>query len=275
MSETKTVPLRNIQGVIFDWAGTSVDFGSCAPTAVFRRLFEKRAIAIRDEQIRAPMGLPKREHLRALLALPEISGQWRERYGHPAAEEDLETLYREFVPLQIECIRDYARPIPGALPLTAELRRQGIKIGSTTGYTRAMMEVLAPAAQAHGYAPDTWVCPDDVPAGRPYPWMAYLNAIRLEVFPLHTIVKIGDTLTDIQEGLNAGMWTIGLALSGNMLGMPEKEYLAQSPETLQPLRQAIAERFVQAGAHVVCDGAWDCLPALNLIDARIAEGHRP
>ncbi len=275
MSVSKGVPLRNIQAVIFDWAGTSVDFGSCAPTAVFRRLFEKRSIAIRDEQIRAPMGLMKKDHLRALLVLPEITEQWQQRFGHPAGDEDLETLYNEFVPLQIECIRDYAQPIPGTLPLTAELRRQGIKIGSTTGYTRAMMDVLVPAAQAFGYAPDTWVCPDDVPAGRPYPWMCFLNAIRLEVYPLDTIVKIGDTLTDIQEGLNAGMWTIGLALSGNMLGLSEQEFKTQSPEALQPLRQEIADRFVKAGAHIVCEGAWDCLPALNLIDARIAEGQKP
>jgi len=275
MSENIAPFLRHIQAVIFDWSGTTVDFGSCAPTAVFRRLFESHQIAITDEQIRAPMGLMKKDHLRTLLALPEIARQWQERYSHELAEEDVHNLYHEFLPMQLDCIRTYSHPIPGVLPLAAELHRQGIKIGSTTGYTRAMMEVLVPAAQKHGYIPDTWVCPDDVSAGRPYPWMCYLNAIRLEVFPLSNYVKIGDTLTDIQEGLNAGMWTIGLALSGNMLGIPEEEFKARSPEALQPLRQTIAARFVQAGAHAVCDGAWDCLPALSLIDSRIAEGQKP
>lgn len=275
MNESIAPTLEHIQAVILDWAGTTVDFGSIAPTAVFRRLFEGRGIAITDEQIRGPMGLMKKEHLRALLDLPQISQQWQARFGHPAAQSDLESLFQDFVPLQKECIRSYARPIPGTLPLAAELRRQGIKIGSTTGYTRAMMDVLAPTTEAFGYAPDTWVCPDDVPAGRPYPWMCYVNAMRLEVFPLHTFVKIGDTLTDIQEGLNAGMWTIGLAFSGNMLGMSEEEYKSQSPDTLQTLRKAIVARFVQAGAHLVCEGPWDCLPALALIDARIGQGQKP
>jgi phosphonoacetaldehyde hydrolase len=150
-----------------------------------------------------------------------------------------------------------------------------MKIGSTTGYTREMMEVLVPEARKKGYEPDAWVAASDVPAGRPYPWMCYQNAIKLQVFPLEAYVKIGDTLVDIEEGLNASMWTIGLALSGNEMGMNQAEAAAQSPEALASRRKQISARMNQAGAHYVVDGIWDCVLIIHEINYRLSRGERP
>src|SRR5207244_3466452 len=100
-----------------------------------------------------------------------------------------------------------------------------------------------PEAAQRGYAPDCIVCPDEVPTGRPYPWMCYQNAIRLGVYPMQAMVKIGDSLADIEEGLNAGMWTIGLALSDNMLGLSETEVAALPDDVLDARRQAISAQM--------------------------------
>ena len=264
-----------LKAVILDWAGTAVDYGSFAPTAVFLRLFESRNVKITPEDARSGMGLMKKDHLRTILARPQVAEAWIAAHGIAASEADIDDLFNNFVPLQISVLKEFAEPIPGFLDVVKELRERNMKIGTTTGYLRSMMEVLAPKAEENGYEPDCIVCPDEVPAGRPYPWMCYENAIRLGVYPMQAIVKVGDTLPDIEEGLNAGMWTVGLALTGNLLGLSELEVNALSPEEKDAAREKIGVQLYQAGAHYVIDGIWDLPDVLDDIEFRLAQGQHP
>jgi phosphonoacetaldehyde hydrolase len=262
-----------LKAVILDWAGTTVDYGSFAPTAAFIKVFAKHGVTIELEHARAPMGLMKKDHLRAISHIAEVSRRWKEAHGSPCSEADIEEMFAEFVPLQIDCLAEYAIPIPGTLEAMAEFRKRGMKIGSTTGYTREMMEVLVPEAQKHGYYPDSWVAANDVPAGRP--WMAYQNAIQLQLFPMQAFVKVGDTLPDIEEGLNAGMWSVGLALTGNLMGLTEAEVRALPQEALEARKRAIYAQLYLAGAHYVVDGIADVPAILDIIQKRLAQGERP
>lgn len=264
-----------VKAVILDWAGTTVDFGSFAPTAVFLKLFESQGVPIKIEHARKPMGLMKKDHLRAIAAIPEVSQAWQEVRGHPITEEEINQMFNRFIPMQMACLEEYAQVIPGVCEATAEFRQMGIKIGSTTGYTREMMEILVPAASRNGYTPDSWVSATDVPNGRPYPWMAYQNAINLQLYPLEAYVKIGDTLPDIKEGLNAGMWTIGLALTGNLLGLTEAEMAALPIHTLNEKRAEISAQLISAGAHYVVDSLHDCPAVIQNINALLSKGELP
>lgn len=265
-----------LKAVILDWAGTVVDYGSFAPTAVFIRLFETRGVRISADDARSGMGLMKKDHLRTILARPAVTEAWQAAYsGATASEADIDQLFNDFVPMQLAVLKEHAEPISGLHDTVKNLRERGLKIGSTTGYIRSMMDILAPEAAARGYSPDCIVCPDEVPAGRPYPWMCYQNAAQLGVFPMEAIVKVGDTLIDIEEGLNAGMWTVGLTLTGNLLGLSEAETKALAPETLATRRNEINARFYQAGAHYMIDGIWDLPVVLNRIEAQVAGGERP
>ncbi len=264
-----------LKAVILDWAGTTVDFGSFAPTAAFIQVFARQGVRIDLAHARAPMGLMKKDHLQAISQIPEVARRWQETHGAPCSETDIEAMFAEFVPLQVACLAEYADPIPGTLAAVSDFRRRGLKIGSTTGYTREMMEVLAPEAARRGYSPDVWVAASDVPAGRPYPWMAFQNAIRLQCYPLQAFVKAGDTLVDIEEGLNAGMWTIGLALTGNLLGLTEAEMQALPSEQLEARRASIYSELIHAGAHYVVDGITDVPVVLDDIQRRLANGERP
>lgn len=176
--------LSQLRAVIFDWAGTTVDFGSRAPMGAFVEIFKRFGAAISIAEARGPMGLPKRDHIAALMADPNIAARWREARGAPVTEADIDAVYREFIPLNAAVVADYADLIPGLLPVVATLRAAGVKIGSTTGYTRDIMARLAPAAEAAGYQPDNLVCAGDLAAGRPTPLMMYrcfadLGVIRL------------------------------------------------------------------------------------------------
>lgn len=264
-----------LQGVILDWAGTTVDYGCFAPVAVFLEIFKAQGVEITPAEARAPMGLFKRDHIQAILHLPGVIARWSAAHGRPPEERDVDALYAAFGPRQLEVLIQYGELIPGVAATIAALRERGLKIGSTTGYTRVMMAVLMPEAKRQGYLPDALVCPDDVPAGRPAPWMIFQNAMKLGIYPMAALVKIGDTLVDIDEGLNAGTWTIGLAKTGNALGLREDAVEALPPEALAEQLAPIRAAFTAAGAHYVIDSLADVLPIVDTINARLAAGERP
>ncbi len=264
-----------VKAVILDWAGTIVDHGSIAPVMAFIETFRLRGVGISLQEARMPMGMPKCEHIRAITKMPMVAALWKSVHGRPPSEADVLAMYEDFIPLQVKVLADYADPIPGAVETIAKLRERGIKIGSTTGYNRRMMDVLAPAAARHGIQPDSIVCVDDVPAGRPEPWMALRSAMELRAYPPALVVKVGDTVPDIEEGLNAGMWTVAVALTGNELGLSAAELAALSPDEVETRRERAHLRLADAGAHYVIDGIWSLPQVLDDIEERLADGELP
>lgn len=264
-----------VRGVIFDWAGTMVDYGCMAPLAVFLEIFKKRGIVVSEAEAREPMGLKKWDHTAALIRLPNISAQWEASYNRKPSVEDIDELYAEFEDTLLSLLQDYATPVPGARELVDFLRREGIKIGSTTGYTGPMMDVVAKKAAEQGYAPDHLVTSTDVPAGRPYPWMCYANAMALELYPLESMIKVGDTIADIQEGLNAGMWSVGVLFGGSEVGFSLEEYQRASEEERAARKTAAARRFHEAGAHYVIDTIADVPVIIDAVNEKLAKGETP
>jgi len=264
-----------VKGVILDWAGTTMDYGCFAPAVVFVEVYKRHGVPITIEQAREPMGAHKKVHIRAISQTEAVQRRWQKVLGRLPNEEDVEAMFRDFVPLQLACLADFADLIPGTLEALADFRARGLKIGSTTGYTTGMMEVLLQEAKKRGYVPDSSVCASQVPAGRPDPWMCLQNALNLQVFPMESLVKVGDTLPDILEGLNAGMWTIGVAKTGNELGLTLQEASALADDALQRKLARAYQRMYQAGAHYVVDGISDVPYVLDKINARLARGERP
>jgi len=269
-------PYRDrLQAVILDWAGTTVDHGSVAPIRVLQKIFADRGIEVTDEEVRRDMGVLKKDHIRALLQVPRIAGLWERRHQKVPGENEVENLFAEFVPQQMECLEQYSTVIAGIPSAIERLRDRGLKIGSSTGYTRPLLDILLPHAARQGYRPDCALCPDDVGAGRPLPWMIYENAVRLKVHPLEALVKIGDTISDIEEGLNAGTWTVAVAQTGNMIGLAEDEW-RRLPQPEQAVRLQDARRkFLEAGAHYVIDTMADIDGIVNQIEIRLQAGERP
>ncbi len=264
-----------IQAVLLDWAGTTMDYGCMAPAVVFVEVFKRQGVPITMAEARAPMGAHKRVHIQKISQLDSVRRRWEETHGRAPAEADVDRMFAEFVPLQLACLSDYSRLIPGTLEVVGAIRARGIKLGSTTGYLREMMEINLRDAKLQGYEPDSTVCASDVPAGRPYPYMCLQNVINLQVSPVEACVKADDTVPGIEEGLNAGMWTIGFAMSGNEIGLPLKELEALEPAERQRRSQRAYARMHQCGAHYVVDSIADLMPCLDAIEERLARGDRP
>ncbi|WP_419913286.1 phosphonoacetaldehyde hydrolase [Hoeflea sp.] len=251
----------NYQAVVFDWAGTTVDFGSFAPMGVFVELFAANGIAVTIDEARAPMGLPKREHIKAMLESERIAGAWEATHGGVASEHDVDELYRAFLPMNERVAARYATLVPGVSEAVATLRSRGLKIGSTTGYTRSIMEHVLPVAAGQAYSPDNLVCSDDLPFGRPTPMGIYKCCLDLGVADARLIVKVDDTEPGIAEGVAAGCLTVGVAMSGNYVGKTVDEMEAMDPGELAVLREGASRRLREAGADHIVDTVAD-LPAL-------------
>lgn len=261
--------LKNIKAVIFDWAGTIIDYGCMAPAQVFIEVFGKRDIIISMEEARGPMGLAKKDHVRELFRIDTIQKQWIAEFGRIPSETDVEEIYAELEPALAAIVKNYSHPIPGAIELINSLKEQGIKVGTTTGYVEEMMNNILPLTSARGLLPDSVINSSDVTSGRPAPWMIFLNCEIMNVFPLSLMVKIGDTVADIHEGKNAGMWTIGLTKSGNEVGLTEAEIKMADPDWLKEKIDLAGRKLWHAGADFVAEGVWDCWPILEEIDQQI------
>lgn len=253
--------MKKISCVIMDWAGTSVDYGCFAPLNAFLKVFsEEKGIDITYRQAREPMGLLKIDHIKAILSMPEVDEKFRLRFGREWNAEDVNEMYLRFEKHLFASLSDFTTPIPGVLDTMKTLRAAGIKIGSTTGYTTQMMEIVRPGAAALGYEVDNLVTPDDVPAGRPAPYMIYKNMIDLAIPSVDQVVKVGDTIADIKEGVNAKVCSIGLITGSNEMGLTEAEYNAMPIAERDRMKQEVRERMLAAGAHYVLDSIIE-LPA--------------
>lgn len=269
--------MQRVEALVLDWAGTVVDYGSLAPTTIFVEAF-KRAFAfeLSLQEARGPMGMGKWDHIRALGDTPEIGARWQAQFGRAMSDRDVDHIYRTFMPLQKAKVSERAAPIGNALEVIEGLRARGIKIGSCSGYPREVMDVLQSASARQGYAPDCVVCSDDLAAGsRPGPWMALQNVIELGVSSVKHCVKVDDSTPGIQEGLNAGMWTVGISVTGNAIGLSEEEWGACREARKKELRDAAIAKLSRAGAHYVVDSLAELPRAVETINQRLAAGERP
>jgi phosphonoacetaldehyde hydrolase len=231
-------------------------------------IFAANGVPVSREIVRRYMGLAKKDHIRLILQEPEVAAKWASQHGVRPDERDVVRLYAMFEPQMMELLAGYAEVIPGAVETVGALRTRGIKIAGTTGYTRPMLEQLEALAAKQGYRTDRSLTPEDVGAGRPYPWMCFKLAIDLKIYPLARCVKIGDTVSDIEEGLNAGMWTIGLTRSGNSVGLTLAEWEVLGAEERGRMLALADAELKAAGAHFTVESIGDVLPILEELGTR-------
>lgn len=239
-----------VEGVIFDWAGTTVDFGCFAPVNVFLEIFKDADVEVTLEEAREPMGMLKINHIRAMLQMPRISEKWEQVHGHPFTEDDVNRLYEQFEKLLMVSLAEYTTPIQDVLETVEWLRANKVKIGSTTGYTKEMMAVVVPEAKKKGYSPDCLVTPTDLEnLGRPYPYMIFENMRQLQLMDVKKVVKVGDTASDIKEARNAGVWAVGVIIGSSEMGVSESEFQQLTKEQQQQLIDTTRAKFNAYGAH--------------------------
>lgn len=239
-------------GVIFDWAGTTVDYGSFAPVQAFLEVFQEYGITPTVDEVRKPMGMLKMDHIRTMLQMDRIKACWVEKHGAEPTEEDARAMFGIFEGKLLSILDQFADPKPDALNAVSKLREMGVAIGSTTGYTDKMMSIVAPAAKARGYEPDAWFSADSTgQKGRPHPYMIYKNMEVLNLSDARKVLKVGDTISDIKEGKNAGVFTAGVVIGSSQMGLSQEEFEQLCQEEKEEKCKAVKRDFLEAGADTV------------------------
>lgn len=292
---------------VVDFGGSYVDFGIFAPAVVFQQIYREFGVPITMNEARAPMGAHKRIHIQKISEMSRVREEWRKVHGNYPTLKEVDDMFKKFIPAQEYVLLDYNKLIPGALDFLEGVRNRGLILGSTTGYMGdMMMDIIIPDLVQKGFRQDIAVAStgdyavwesdhfrrgsvkgkrlalnsDDGEKGewtisRPYPHMCNLNAILAGIPYNHRAVKIGDTLPDIEEGKRAGMWTIGLAITGNEVGLSEKEWNDLSQTEQNNFRTKAYQRMFNQGADYVVDGIWDVISILDEISDRVDVGDLP
>lgn len=251
-----------IEAIILDWAGTTVDFGCFAPVQAFISAFEEFGITPTVEEVRQPMGMLKKDHIRTMMNMERIHREWKRIQGKDFTEKDVDQVYEVSESSILKILDGFATPKPYVLDAVSHLREMEIKIGSTTGYTDEMMAIVVPKAKKLGYAPDCWFSPNSVEnLGRPYPYMIFKNLQELKVPSVENVMKVGDTVSDIKEGLAAGVTTVGVIEGSSIMALSEKQYNELSDEEKQIECDKVRTIYEDAGADYVIQNMSE-LPAL-------------
>ena len=246
--------MKRVALVVSDLAGTLVDFGSRAPVAAFMACFAKHGVPISEAEARAPMGMHKRDHIRAILQDRDIRERWKQVYQRLPGEKDVQRLFDEFIPLQLEVLPGYLDLIPGAVRFSDTLSHSGISLTVTTGYSNQMLAVVIAALKREGIEPRFGISAEDVPAGRPAPHLIHACMKACGVTESNRVIKVGDTVADIEAGKHAGCLTVGVTDTGNLCGLDEQELLALDTGSLLRMREDAAGKLKRAGADFVIPG---------------------
>lgn len=275
-------PKKRIKLVILDNSGTTNDCGVYAPAVVFIQLFEKYGIQITMAEARGPMGLFKKDHIRAILQMQRVSDAFNHVFGRDWNETDVDTMFEEFVPMQMDCLEEYADLIPGTAETVQSIREAfGVLIGSTTGFNEEMNVLLLNKAAEQGYRPDVYTSSSQVPLGRPYWYMVQENMRQAGIYDPEEVLKVGDTRGDMQEGkamravASSGTWTLGLSATGNYVGKSWNELIETPGDALQKEMQQAENILYDAGADYVAPNINSLPSIIRLINARLEKGEKP
>ncbi len=266
-----------VKGLVLDWSGTTLDAYVIAPAVVFVEVFRNQGVDITMEEARGPMGLRKDLHIKALTEVPEIRERWKAVKGTDPDQGDVDTMFADFVPIQLACLPQYTALLPGVAATISKLQAEGLKIGTSTGFTRAMVDILEDAAAEQGYVPDASVAGDEVVHGaRPRPFMVYRNLDLMDISPIQSVVKVDDTISGIGEALEAGCWGVGVARYSNYMNINSLDEISTISDKEIERRVDQTRRILeQAGAHYVVDGLAELPEVIEDINARLASGEKP
>lgn len=267
-----------VKALIFDWSGTTADRYVIAPAIAFVEVFQKYGVPISMAEARLPMGIRKDLHIKAIIETESVQQRWKNVHGKFPVQADIDRMYQDFIPMQLDILPKYSELLPGTAETVEKLRKDYcLKIGSTTGFNRSMVDVLLRYAKQQGYIPDVTVAGDEVIHGaRPKPFMIYRNMDLLDVHPIQSVVKVDDTVSGIVEALEAGCWGIGIARYSNYMDIDSFEQEKRlTEENLSNRLKNSRKLLTDVGAHYVIDSIIELPDVIRNINQRLAQGEKP
>ncbi len=272
---------RNVAYVMLDCSGTTMDRYVDAPAIVFVEVFKNYGLEISMPEARAPMGLRKDLHIKAITQIASVRERFVAKFRREPGQGDVDKMFADFVPTQLELLRkgNYHELLPGVGELVKGWQRDGIKIGVTTGFTRDMLDLLLAGAAKQGFVPDTAVAGDEVEMPRPTAYMVIKNLERLGVYNLeHAMrrtIKVDDTVSGAGEGAPL-CWRVAVSRWSNYVADSWAAVRQMSADELATRERASKEKLIkESGAHYVIDDLRDMPAVIADVNQRLASGENP
>jgi len=259
----------NIEAIVFDLAGTLIDFGSLAPSQVLIKLFDRLGIKITRKQAIGPMGIEKRAHIKALLTTRKINSEWKKKFKSKPTVKDIDKLFKLFNPELKKIINKHSKFISGNKKTLDLIKNKIKKIELNTGYSEEILKVILPELKKQRFIPDVSYSSSYTKIGRPSAEIIYRIFSDLNITKGSNCIKVDDTIPGLQEGLNAGMWVIGVIFSGNEFGKNEHEFNKLTNKEKLKFRKKISRKFKKIGAHYVIDTIKDLPKIIERIENKI------
>ena len=259
----------NVEAIVFDLAGTLIDFGSLAPSQVLIELFDRFGIKITRKQAIGPMGIEKRAHIKALLTTRKINSQWRKKFKSKPTDKDIDKLFKLFNPELKKIIKKHSKFISGSKKTLDFIKNKKIKIGINTGYSEEILKMILPELKKQKFIPDVSYSSSNTKIGRPSAEIIYKIFSDLNITKGSNCIKIDDTIPGLQEGLNAGMWVVGVIFSGNEFGKNEYEFNKLTYKEKLKFKKKISHKFKKIGVHYVIDTIKDLPKIIERVENKI------
>jgi len=272
---------RSVGYIMLDCSGTTMDRYVDAPAIVFVEVFKQYGLEISMLEARAPMGLRKDLHIKAVTQIPSVRERFIAKFGREPNQSDVDAVFAVFVPTQLALLRNgtYHALLPGVAEICQQWQKHGIKIGVTTGFTRSMLDLLLAGAATQGFVPDTHCAGDEVEMPRPTAYMVIKNLERMGVYNLENAmlrtIKVDDTVSGAGEGAPL-CWRVGVSKWSNYVADSWDAVRNMSAAQLAACEQASKEKLVkESGAHYVIDDLRDMPAVIADVNQRLVNGERP
>ena len=208
--------MNELELVIFDLAGTTIQDDGLIANA-FVETLRMHGLSITEEELQSVRGTSKRDVIRHFL---KRDGK---EHSFPQLADEI------FLALQKRLAESYrnggAKMIEGVAEAFSWLESRGIKIALNTGFDRMITDLILHSLDLRTAAPV--VCGDDVPTGRPAPYLIFHAMEAARVWSVRRVANVGDTTNDLYAGFNAGVhWNIGV-----WSGAHSREQLEKAPHT--------------------------------------------
>jgi phosphonoacetaldehyde hydrolase len=258
-----------IKGIIFDTVGVLVDCGCLHHNKAIANIFKMRNIELKESLIRNFNGLTLKDQLKKIVTDRRVLNDWKKIYGNKPNDEDLAMLLQDLINRIAASIPEKDYIIDSYKKKFNKLNNKGYKIALTCEYPPALASLIFDKLQKDGFKFSQSITINDTMVGAPFPWMCYMSAIKLNVFPLNAIIRVGDSPYNIEEGINANMWTAGVVNTGNLIGLSKDEMRRKGVDKLHKKVKSAYKKFKKKGAHYVIDSINDISWVIDDINSNL------
>ena len=267
-----------LRGCIFDWSGTLIDKYSIAPVRSLIDTFRDFKIDVTGDDVRSAMGIRKDEHIKDILNKEHVKSQWMKLYKVPPTNTNFEELNLHYQMKQLDTISEYTEIIPGVRSQLLYFKNnRRLLFGGTTGFYNNITEKIKEDIRKQGLILDAFVSGDDVKNGsRPNPFMLFRCMELLGISNVRSVLKVDDTIAGVQEGLNAGVWTVGVARYSNYMNIHSLDDLEKIDinDYNERVRYSY-QKLLHSGAHYVINDLSELDNVIRDINSRLKRGESP